>query len=523
MDNKNDSYELAKSANELTQKGKFSMAIKLLRKAIEINPLESGFYYNLGNILYRQEKYIKAKEQYLEANKLKPNNEYYLIQLALTYFQLDQYANSIRYYELALELNPQNLNAIHDKGLAYYNLERYEEAIRCYNRVLKLDSKHFNSLRNKALVLSKMCRYDESLKFYDQALGVKSNDSDTLTDKGVMYAKLHKWEIAIQCYDKSIENNLKHSRAYFNKGIALKNLGRREEALEFFQKAIKFNQNYEDAYLQYGLLSKEIKYGKRQLFKPVERNTESCFVAFFDILGFKDLISNNTHSEIIKIYKETIDFLLSASLSEVNASFKGPTEYIINSQSISDSFIFWTNNTSLESFYAIFTASSMLLITSIIAGIPLRGAITTGPLFHFHGLHQYNYNSIRSVLVGKSLVNAYELEKTQDWSGCIICDQSIKLYKKNIKHINEEDPYGISNLIKSNLIVKYNVPLHDNKHKEYYTVNWTLGQVFQTYHETEIEQSFQAHNKRINDDKVKTKIQNTITFYKEMMKNKNSE
>ena len=159
-------------------------------------------------------------------------------------------------------------------------------------------------------------------------------------------------------------------------------------------------------------------------------NKQSTFVAFLDILGFSDLVTKNSHDELITIYKQ-LDFCVQSALSNFNysVSLKGkrPMEYIhnleattVNSMTISDSIILWTNDDSIDSFRNLILTTNFLLYECFSVGLPLRGGIAIGPLSIMNEQYQTPHYNQRNTFFGKSIVDAYRLEQKQKWSGCII-------------------------------------------------------------------------------------------------------
>lgn len=513
-----ESYQFSNQANLLFESGQHEKAIELLQLSIKINPNEAAFYGNLGLMYFKLKKYLKSIDEFSKACSIDTKNYKILRNLGLSYFHLEDYDNAIKYFERSLKINPDDLMAMHDIGLSYFYLKKYRESLIWYDKVLELNPNEFNSLRNKGLLLNRLNSYSKAINYYERALKIKPSDSATLSDLGLVYAQLGKWNDAIELYDKSIKNDNSYDKAHFNKGVALKHKRKFNEALKCFDRTIEINPEHHQAYINKGILLDVIKSGKKKISNSIMQTRKSCYVAFFDILGFRDLVTKNTHEYLKKLYFNEFDFSISSSLSDVNASIIGPIEKAINSMTISDSIIFWTNSDSLESFFIIFRAASALMISSFSMGLPLRGAITIGEISISHGFYEYNQSSIKSSLIGKPLVKAYEMEKQQNWSGCIIDDECINLYLESIKkrNLSEEDPFGISNLINSKLILEYEVPLKENKFEKKYVINWTMGGIFDHYKISEIEKAFSDHKKSTEREDVKIKIINTLEFYKKM-------
>lgn len=245
-----------------------------------------------------------------------------------------------------------------------------------------------------------------------------------------------------------------------------------------------------------------------------QTTTSTVFVAFLDILGFSDLVKNNSMQFVLDLYNEAI-IKVNHHLQEFwqteewRDHVKRPK---ISSLCVSDSIIIYSDGNGLDSFLKIIVYIHSLIGMLIKHGLPVRGALTLGEL----GIYNDENNKI---LLGKAIVEAYELEKIQEWCGCIIDD---KCYER----------FGYDYRIKTPLhallggfihMIRYKAPIisKQSKEKSWYVVNWPV-----TYHEDEhnganlyhfsrdiLINSFSMHGKNISNPRVKSKISNTINFY----------
>ncbi len=243
------------------------------------------------------------------------------------------------------------------------------------------------------------------------------------------------------------------------------------------------------------------------------------YFAFLDILGFRELVKNNNHSVLTELYKRLVnyqvEFYSQFSEIEVKAKKKRLKEYYeptgLRLVNISDSIMLWTDNTKLNSLYEIVSAVKMIMSTSMSAGIPLRGAIVKGDVEIFEKEKSLS-------VVGLGLVEAYEMEGKQNWSGCII-DERIFIWLNSINRVVLNKKTNISIEKADWLIRKHPVPFKikgEESTRELFTVNWAEGS---TKSEREIRDSFSMHNKRQKEsDAVKAsiekKIENTIEYWK---------
>lgn len=226
------------------------------------------------------------------------------------------------------------------------------------------------------------------------------------------------------------------------------------------------------------------------------------FTAFLDLLGFKELVLNNTHQQLNEIFNEsisrTIDFIGKTS-REIHQQFSLEEEIFI--LMISDSIVIWTNDVSEKSFLGIINATTYLTALCMNRGTPLRGAISLGNISVVKSGESMN-------VFGDSIVNAYELEKKQDWSGVIVDDKCL-----NLGNISESKE--LKELLERQMLVQYNVPMKSGPIRTYHVCNWTTMFHNHGINSEYIEKSFARHNKKIDNWAVKTKIENTIKFFEE--------
>jgi len=187
-----------------------------------------------------------------------------------------------------------------------------------------------------------------------------------------------------------------------------------------------------------------------------------CFLAYFDILGFKEFVDNNNEEYVDKFIHNLFRDSQSA-LSGDNYIDCSPYRYVpdlskasVHSIHISDSIIFWTEDVSLESFKNIVECASLFLKRSIYVTFPVRGCIVAGNIT-FEPVLIKNQKGItfhNSLLYGKALIEAYLKAELQDWAGCYIDKTASSRVEDQI----------ISDLIYANTVVYYPIPFkHSTK------------------------------------------------------------
>ena len=117
---------------------RYGQALQAAEKALKTLPKKDtywrAFVYNIqGNVFYKIEDLPSAKQAYLEAVKLMPDNTSFLYELADVCNDLKHYDEAITYYKRILEISPRTVYVYGTLAYAYYRSGNTEEAKRYCN------------------------------------------------------------------------------------------------------------------------------------------------------------------------------------------------------------------------------------------------------------------------------------------------------------------------------------------------------------------------------------------------------
>ncbi|MDQ1098750.1 MULTISPECIES: hypothetical protein [Chryseobacterium] len=166
--------------------------------------------------------------------------------------------------------------------------------------------------------------------------------------------------------------------------------------------------------------------------------TDNRFVAFFDILGFKEMVLRNTHEEIFGVLNNISELKNSFSKDFINSEAEKEPIRIIT---FSDSIIIFSKNASTESFIVFLKAINWLFAGIINTKIAIKGAFS-------HGLISANFEE--QIFFGQSYIDAFLLQEEVNYMG-VVGHHSIDKYI-NDKEINIEK-----------LIIEMQTPLKSGK------------------------------------------------------------
>jgi hypothetical protein len=239
------------------------------------------------------------------------------------------------------------------------------------------------------------------------------------------------------------------------------------------------------------------------------------FIAFFDILGFQEIVNNNDLSELKRqfeyLLRDSQTALSSETYIQLNESIVVPDlkNQKVNCLHVSDSIVFWTNSNSEDDFKEIVSVCHSFYWRSLKTTFPLRGCLTYGEIDfnpstiqNVGGINFYNYS-----LIGRGLVYAYQKAEAIEYAGCL-------LDKLAIKRVNDK---LINDLINEQKICMYKVPFKTGINYElvFRPINGRHNDVSFRNTVNGIKRLFTFASKADIDkmsESVKNKMNNTIDF-----------
>lgn len=122
-------------------RAEYAESEELLKKAIEINPNNSGVYLLLGRCYHGQGKYALAEEAFKKAIELNPENSYAYYILGETYKEQGIYTQAKNAFEKAIAIDPENHSAWASLWQVYSFYREYGKAEDSIKRYMELNKK----------------------------------------------------------------------------------------------------------------------------------------------------------------------------------------------------------------------------------------------------------------------------------------------------------------------------------------------------------------------------------------------
>lgn len=171
---------------------------------------------------------------------------------------------------------------------------------------------------------------------------------------------------------------------------------------------------------------------------------EECkrYVAILDIMGFKDMVFRNDHTELKEQIKELLDFkdTVLDLMGESESEDIEELETIIYDVTFSDSLIFITKDESYHNFKRLLSVLRAVQKSSFQLNLPTKGAIS-------YGLFSLDFDN--SLFLGQPLIDAYLLQEELYYYGIILDnDVESKIYEF-MEASNKREKDLKSHLVKS--------------------------------------------------------------------------
>lgn len=237
------------------------------------------------------------------------------------------------------------------------------------------------------------------------------------------------------------------------------------------------------------------------------------FLAFFDVLGFKEFIYN---TELAGVKQEFDNLLRDTQTALSGATFKQAggaivpdlSQQTINCLHVSDSIVFWTADGTETAFLQLVDVCYDFYWRSLQTSFPLRGCLTFGEIefspFTINnsqtGAAFHNFS-----LIGRGLVDAYTRAEAMNYAGCFV----------HMDAINKVRDQTVNNLIYAHKLCYYKVLFKTKSSYEHvFRPNkGTHNEVSFRNAGQRIKQLFSAHmNSKPLPESVQEKLNNTIDF-----------
>ena len=228
------------------------------------------------------------------------------------------------------------------------------------------------------------------------------------------------------------------------------------------------------------------------------KKTNNRFIAYFDIMGFKNRVQQSTHGETLALMEKFASYVKSMDSSKFE-NIK--TDTTIRTTIFSDSIIIISNSNSIHTAANIMLHSAFLIRHALELGIPIRGCLSYG---------KFTADFEKSVFFGQPLIDSYLLE------------EELQMYSVVLHHSFESfidgKKYGGKIFPENGRIVKY-LTVFKNGKSSHYHLNWP--KYLSKFADGKEDVKYRAHisffYKTISGP-TRAFVDNTIAFYDDCLR-----
>ena len=235
---------------------RYETAILNYQTAIQIDPLNSDTYNNMGNSLREKGDLFEAIKCYQRALKIKPDFALVHKNLGISLVEIGDFDAAIESYEKAINIKPKYTqvyvelgNVLKLKGNLNAAIEAYQRFIQIEPNNAEMNFKIGNALRDKGDL-------EAATESYQKALKTKPDYSEVHNNMGLVLEQNGDLDAALESLKKAIIFNPYSSEININIGNILKNQGKLDCASEYYNTALRINPSSAPANLNLGVISK---------------------------------------------------------------------------------------------------------------------------------------------------------------------------------------------------------------------------------------------------------------------------
>ncbi|MFA6989161.1 MAG: tetratricopeptide repeat protein [Candidatus Gastranaerophilaceae bacterium] len=218
--------------------------------------------YNKGIVLYENQDYGNAIDNFKQCVEANPNNPTYYYNLGLAYVKVLDYNKAIDILKKGLALNPKDYDTNYNLGIAYYESKNYQEAVKFYQAAIDVNPKDaagYDSLGSTYYALNE---FDLALNNFKKASSIAPNNPTMLYNLAYTYYIKENYGDACITFEKVVTLNPSDEEAFFNLANAYLKLQKYKKAINNYKIVLSINPEHDETKKLLNELQQLINSGK---------------------------------------------------------------------------------------------------------------------------------------------------------------------------------------------------------------------------------------------------------------------
>ena len=237
-------YRVADRGFELMEKGQMAEAIPEWRKALQLDPDDANWHFNLGLSLWVSNHEPEAVEEFRKTCDLDPDETKWFGHLAAKLSQTGDLDAAVLKIDLAcyrrsLAIDPSNAKAEAGLGVALFRDGQAQEGFEHLQKAVALDPSFADGHNELATALGKMGRVDEAVVEVQKAIALSPSSAKYRYNLGFAWELRGDSAEAMEAFQKSVElSQGKDARCLAALAAAYDKAGRFPEAIQAARQAL---------------------------------------------------------------------------------------------------------------------------------------------------------------------------------------------------------------------------------------------------------------------------------------------
>ena len=192
--------DLIATVNALNDRSEYRAALDAVLPALDDEAADYALWIGAGNAYYGLKRFDEAKDAYLKAAALNPDDAVALSNLAGVCFETASYDEGLEVCDRALKRQPDYANALIHRGNMLASLDRHREAEDAYRQALRIVPDDALVLFNMANTLTVNGKYDEAERIYERLTEISPRDVEYLFAFASFWEKREAFDKAAEIY-----------------------------------------------------------------------------------------------------------------------------------------------------------------------------------------------------------------------------------------------------------------------------------------------------------------------------------
>lgn len=234
------------------QSGNFVAAVRLLRRALLIDPRSPEVHSELGLALEAAQQLDEALACFDKLIGLKPDFAEAHYNRGNILLALGRFDQAIASFGNTTSIDPNHVSAWNNRGNALLQLGKFEQCFASYSTALTLKPTHVSALINRGTILLRLKQAQQAMADFDLALALSPDQVVAWTNRGEALRVLRRFEDALASCDKALSISPDNAHAWLVHATIMRDVGLEAEALAACQRALEINPNFSEALTRLG-------------------------------------------------------------------------------------------------------------------------------------------------------------------------------------------------------------------------------------------------------------------------------